>query len=252
MKSAALLLLLLAPAVQEKPVWSDEFDKDGAPDPAKWDYEVGLIRNGERQWYTKDRRENARVEGGNLVIEARKEKVEKASYTSASLVTKGKATWTSGRFEVRARLPRGRGVWPAAWLLGDRLKEDGWPACGEIDILEYVGFDPDTVHANIHNKAYNHMNGKGKGSPFKLPDPWKDFHVYAVDWTPERLEFSVDGKSFFTFANEKKGVDSWPYDRPHYLILNLAIGGSWGGQKGIDDAIFPQQFLIDYVRVYQR
>lgn len=250
MKSAALWILLLGPAAQEpKLVWSDEFDRDGPPDPAKWDVELGRIRNQEKQHY---RRENARVEGGHLVIEARKEAFEKAAYTSASVITQGKAAWTSGRIEVRAKLPRGRGVWPAIWLLGQRMPEVGWPACGEIDVMEYVGFDPDVVHANIHCKAYNHLNGKGKGAPFKLPEPWKDFHVYAVDWTAERLEFSVDGQRSFTFANEKKGVDSWPYDQPHYLILNLAVGGSWGGQKGIDDAIFPQQFRIDYVRVYQR
>lgn len=255
MKSLILLALLGVAPVQAGPgelVWSDEFDKPGAPDPAKWDYETGFVRNQERQWYTKDRRENARVEGGNLVIEARKEKFEKAQYTAASLVTKGRASWSQGRFEVRAKLPRGRGVWPAIWLLGDRLVEDGWPLCGEIDIMEYVGFDPETVHANIHCKSYNHLKGNGKGAKLPLAEPWKDFHVYAVDWTAERLEFSVDGKTYFTYANEKKGRESWPFDQPHYLILNFAVGGAWGGQKGIDDAVFPQQFLVDYVRVYRR
>jgi beta-glucanase (GH16 family) len=245
------LLLILLQAAPGKLVWSDEFDKEGAPDPAKWDFEVGLVRNQEKQYYTKGRPENARVEGGHLVIEARKEDWEKAKYTSASLVTKGKASWTGGRVEVRAKLPQGRGTWPAIWMLGESIGKVGWPACGEIDLMEFVGYDPGRVHANIHTKAYNHMNGKGKGSPLALAEPWKDFHVYAVDWTQEKLDFSVDGKVFFTYANEKKGAEVWPFDQPHYLILNLAIGGAWGGQKGIDDAIFPQQFRIDYVRVYQ-
>ncbi len=265
-----LLLSLTVQADEWSLVWSDEFDYTGLPNETKWDYEQGFIRNAESQYYTKARKENARVEGGHLIIEARKEdwpnpdyrpgsssrrsgrSREKAEYTSASLITKDKATWTYGRIEVRAKLPQGRGVWPAIWMLGTNIREVGWPRCGEIDIMEYVGFDPNTVCANVHMAKYNHAKGTGKGSKIKADKPYNSFHTYAVEWTPEKMDFFFDKQKYFTFENEHGGVDVWPFDQPHYLILNLAIGGSWGGQKGIDESIFPQQFLIDYVRVYQK
>lgn len=235
-----------------KLVWSDEFDASGLPDPKKWSYEVGRVRNRESQLYTEARKENARVEDGSLVIEARREKREGAEYTSASLHTKGKGEWKYGRIEVRAKLPTGRGLWPAIWMLGTSFKEVGWPRCGEIDIMENVGFDPDTIHANIHTQAYNHVKKTGKGSKTTVARPHEEFHVYAVDWQEDRLDFYVDGKRYFTYENDKKGAASWPFDRPHYLILNTAVGGSWGGQKGIDDTVFPQRYVVDYVRIYER
>jgi beta-glucanase (GH16 family) len=271
--AAAMPALLDAPARAAddwKLVWSDEFDKPGPPDPAKWAYEEGYVRNNERQYYTRGRSENARVEDGMLVIEARKENyaipaaapgtkaakrtkgATQAQYTSASLITKDKASWTYGRIEVRAKLPTGRGTWPAIWMLGTNIDRVGWPACGEIDIMENVGFDPDTIHANIHTKAYNHAIGTNKGSRTKVAKPYDDFHVYAIEWRPERMDFFVDKTKYFTFVNEGKGNDAWPYDKPQYLILNIALGGAWGGQKGIDDSIFPQKMLVDYVRVYQQ
>jgi beta-glucanase (GH16 family) len=231
--------------------WADEFDEEGLPDPSRWDYEQGFIRNNEAQYYTQSRLENARLEGGNLVIEARKELHLEAQYTSASLVTRGKAEWTYGRIEVRAQLPTGRGTWPAIWMLGVNIDQVGWPACGEIDIMENVGFDPDKIHANVHTEAYNHVKKTNKGASLSVESPYENFHVYAVDWFPDHLDFYVDDLKYFTFWNENSGPATWPFDQPHYLILNLAIGGSWGGMQGIDDAIFPQQFRIDYVRVYQ-
>jgi beta-glucanase (GH16 family) len=231
-------------------VWGDEFEKTGLPDPQKWEHEVGLIRNGEKQYYTKDRRENARVENGSLVIEARKEPFQNAGYTSASLTSK--ASWTYGRIEVRAKIPTGRGAWPAIWTLGKNIRTVGWPACGEIDIMENVGFDPDRIHANIHTAAYNHVKKTNKGNNLVIEKPYADFHVYAVEWTPERIDFFLDDRKYFSFAKEPGGDDVWPYDKPQYLILNFAVGGSWGGQKGIDDTIFPQKYLIDYVRVYRK
>ncbi|QEH36140.1 Beta-glucanase precursor [Aquisphaera giovannonii] len=253
-----LVLAAVSPARADdwKLVWSDEFEKAGAPDPAKWGYEHGLIRNDEKQFYTRNRPENARVEGGHLVIEARKEPWEeggkKAEYTSASLTTEGKHAWTHAKVEVRAKLPKGRGTWPAIWMLGSDIKKAGWPACGEIDIMEFVGYDPGLVHANIHTKKYNHMNKSGKGSSLKLPDASEAFHVYGVEWDAKEMHFSVDGKVYFTYKNEGSGPAAWPYDKPQFLILNLAIGGGWGGQKGIDDAIFPQPYVIDYVRIYEK
>ena len=247
-------------------IWSDEFDYTGPPNEAKWNYEKGFVRNRELQYYTSARKENARVENGHLVIEARKEiwpnpdyrddassrrwqrSRKAADYTSASLITKDKASWTYGRIEVKAKLPTGKGV----WMLGTNIREVGWPKCGEIDIMEYVGYDPNTVCANVHMAKYNHTKGTGKGSKIKADKPYASYHTYAVEWTPERMDFFFDEHKYFTFKNEHGGVDVWPFDQPHYLILNLAIGGSWGGQKGIDESIFPQKFLIDYVRVYRK
>jgi beta-glucanase (GH16 family) len=237
---------------QWKLVWSDEFEYTGPPDPKKWSYEVGFVRNREAQYYTKERQENARVENGVLLIESRREEFEKGKYTSASLHTKGKGEWRYGRIEVRAKLPTGRGMWPAIWMLGVNIGTAGWPRCGEIDIMENVGFDPDTIHANIHTQAYNHVKGTNKGAKITVEKPFKEFHVYAIEWFEDRIDCFVDGRKYFTFANEKKGDEVWPFDKPHYLILNAAIGGSWGGQKGIDDTIFPQKYAIDYVRVYEK
>src|SRR5262245_54983396 len=161
--------------------WQDEFDRPGLPDATRWDYEVGLIRNNERQYYTRARSENARVENGVLVIEARRERYEGADYTSASLTSR--ATWTYGRIDVRARLPKGRGTWPAIWMLGANIRAVGWPECGEIDIMEHVGFDPGRIHANIHTKAYNHVQGTNKGSSVVVPAPDEGFHLYSAVWS---------------------------------------------------------------------
>lgn len=260
-----------AGAGEWKLVWNDEFDRPGLPDPARWSYETGYLRNHEKQFYTRDRRENARVEGGMLIIEARKERYpipassaaagrrqrqgsagEFAEYTSASLTTHGKAAWTHGRIEVRAKLPAGRGTWPAIWTLGTDIGEAGWPACGEIDIMEHVGFDPGTIHANVHTAKYNHVKKTNKGDRTTVADASEAFHVYAIEWDAKTIAFFVDDRKYFTYTNEGSGREAWPFDREQYLILNLAIGGDWGGQKGIDDRIFPQRYTIDYVRVYQR
>jgi beta-glucanase (GH16 family) len=235
-----------------KLVWADEFNNEGLPDQSKWNYEVGFIRNREKQYYTKARLENARVENGTLIIESRKEKYEKGEYTSASLHTWHKAEWLYGRIEVRAKLPTGKGMWPAIWMLGTNRREVGWPTCGEIDIMENVGFDPDTIHANVHTRAYNHVKRTNKGSKIKAEKPYEQYHVYAIEWHEDRIDFFLDDEKYFTFENEGTGNDVWPYDKPHYLILNAAIGGSWGGQKGIDDTIFPQKYYIDYVRVFKK
>ena len=254
--ACALVLCWKLPVAQArvdewKLVWSDEFDAPGLPDAKKWSYEVGQLRNREAQYYTKERKENARVENGTLVIETRKEKHETAEYTSASLHTRGKGEWRRGRIEVRAKLPAGRGMWPAIWLLGTNMRDVGWPRCGEIDVMENVGFDPNMIHAHVHTQAYNHVKKTDKGSKIKIEKPYDAFHVFAVEWFDDRLDFYADGKKYFTFQNEKKGDAVWPFDRPQYLILNAAVGGSWGGQKGIDDGIFPQKYVIDYVRVYE-
>lgn len=236
-----------------KLVWSDEFNYKGLPDTSKWSFNTGGngFGNHEKEYYTKARLENARVENGHLIIEARKEDWEQNHYTSAKLVSKGKGDWLYGRFEVRAKLPRGRGTWPAIWMLASKTPMR-WPDDGEIDIMEHVGYDPGKIHGTVHTKSYNHVLGTQKSAIIDVTDCMDAFHVYAIEWTPEEIGFFVDGKKYFGFRNEHKTHAEWPYDSPFYMILNLAIGGDWGGQKGIDDSIFPQQMQVDYVRVYQK
>src|SRR5262245_39789250 len=229
-------------------VWQDEFDGQGLPDASRWNYEEGFIRNNEREYYTRARVENARLENGALVIEGRRERFQGADYTSASLTSR--ASWTYGRIDVRAKLPKGRGTWPAIWTLGTNIRDVGWPTCGELDIMEHVGFDPGRIHATIHTKAYNHVQGTAKGNSTVVSAPDAEFHVYSANWAQDRVEFFVDGQRYFMFAREAGGDAVWPFDKPQYLILNLAIGGSWGGQRGIDDDAFPARYEIDYVRVY--
>jgi beta-glucanase (GH16 family) len=232
-------------------VFSDEFDAPGAPDPAKWGYELGYIRNDEKQYYT-SRPENVRIEGGNLVVEGRKEAYQGFGYTSASLNTLGHFEFQYGRVEVRAKLPAGLGMWPAIWTLGVNRRTVGWPACGEIDIMENVGFEPVRIHGSVHTTAYNHTKGTQKTATIDIANPSGDFHVYALEWYRDRIDVFVDGQKYFTFRNEGTGTPVWPFDAPQYLLINLAIGGSWGGQKGIDDSIFPARYLVDYVRIYQQ
>lgn len=240
-----------AMAEEWKLIWSDEFDTPGLADSGKWSYEAGKIRNREAQYYTDARKENARIEDGCLVIESRKEDYQDAQYTSASLHTWKKVHVLYGRIEVRAQIPTGRGMWPAIWMLGINRNEVRWPECGEIDIMENVGFDPDIIQANVHTKDFNHIKGNGRGGKIKVEEPYNGFHIYAIDWFPDRIDFFYDSTKYFTIKNDGTGKGSWPFDAEHYLILNSAIGGAWGGQKGIDDSIFPQLFKIDYVRIYQ-
>jgi len=239
-------------------VWSDEFSKEGLPDPAKWSYDTGNgcpdlcgWGNNELQFYT-DRKENARVQNGFLILEAHREAMENSKFTSARLVTRFKGDWTYGRITVRARLPKGKGVWPAIWMLPTQSQYGGWPNSGEIDIMEYVGHIPDTVYGSIHTGRFNHIAGtqitKGVYSDMLS----RDFHEYAIEWDEDKIDFYFDNQLYQTFANNKEGPESWPFDQDFYLILNLAVGGNWGGQQGIDEFIWPQKMLVDYVRVFQR
>ena len=215
-----------APPTREgwKLVWGDEFDYTGVPDPAKWDYEVGYVRNNEAQYYTRARKENAWVEGGVLTITGQKEKFAippggrgkqgqtEAQYTAASLITRGKASWTYGRMEIRAKLPKGRGVWPAFWTLGT---SGGWPRGGEIDIMEYVGKDPNNVHSNLHfSLAGKHVSS---GGTVKVDNPWDEFHVYAMDWDSKRMDFYCDEAKYFSFDLSKADENGEnPYRKPQY------------------------------------
>ncbi|RYY22385.1 MAG: glycoside hydrolase family 16 protein [Chitinophagaceae bacterium] len=234
------------------PVWSDEFNYQGLPDSAKWNYDVGGHGwgNNELQFYTKGRAENARVEKGMLIIEARKEAWEGKEYTSARLVTKGKGDWKHGRIEVKAKVPRGRGTWPAIWMLGSNTPLK-WPDDGEIDIMEHVGYNQGFVHASVHTKKYHHSIGTQKTDTVVIGDLSEKFHVYSVEWNAEKVEVAVDGKVFFSYSNEHSGYEAWPFDNKLYLLLNVAVGGNWGGARGIDPSVYPVRMEIDYVRVFQ-
>ena len=232
-------------------VFSDEFDAAGVIDPAKWGYEIGYIRNDEKQYYT-SRSENVRAEGGSLVIEGRRETYQGYGYTSASINTRGRFEFLYGRVEVRAKLPTGNGTWPAIWMLGTNIGQVGWPTCGEIDVMENVGFEPTRIHGTVHTAAYNHVAGTAKGSSVTVANPWEDFHVYAMEWYSDHIDVFVDGQKYFTFRNEGAGSRTWPFDKPQYLLVNLAIGGAWGGQRGVDDSRFPHRYVVDYVRIYQQ
>lgn len=238
-------------APQWRLLWADEFQNDGKPDSGKWIYEYGKVRNNEAQFYTRDRLENARVKNGELVITAIKEPWEGSSYTSASVTTKGHFSFTYGKVEIRAKVPSGRGVWPALWTLGVNQAEVKWPMCGEIDIMEYVGFAPDALHFTVHTAAFNHIQKTQKGTHIQIPKACDEFHRYGLLWTHDRLIWFLDGQPVYSFANTGKGPREWPFGSPQYLLMNLAIGGSWGGARGIDDTIFPAEFRVDYVRVWQ-
>ena len=236
-----------------KLVWSDECDKPGLPDSTKWSYDMGGHGwgNNEKQYYTKGDTANANVKNGVLNIVARKIAGED-QYTSARLVTRHKGDWLYGRIEIRARLPRGRGLWPAIWMLPTEGEYGNWPASGEIDIMEHVGYNPDSVFTSVHTKAFNHIINTQKTTGFTVPNLYDEFHQYAIEWNRDKIDFLVDDHLQFSFSNSGKGFEEWPFDKPFHLILNIAVGGSWGGKKGIDENIFPGTMQIDYVRVWQR
>ncbi len=239
-----------------KLVWSDEFNQpDGSrPDPANWGLETGGNGwgNNELEYYT-DRTNNARIEDGKLVIEARTENYGGKNITSARMLTKGKWSWTYGRFEARIKIPRGQGIWPAFWMMGNSIGSAGWPTCGEIDIMENIGKEPGKVHGTIHGPGYS--GDAGIGGPFALPEGAKfadDFHVYSVDCESNVITWLVDNQPYFrvTPASLPKGRE-WVYNHPKFLLLNLAVGGGWPGYPDKTTTL-PQQMVVDYVRVYTR
>lgn len=251
--SSLLFSCLCLQAQKRKLVWSDEFNYKGLPDSTKWSYDTGNDGwgNNELEYYTKNRLENARVEDGKLIIEARKENYDGSNYTSARLVTKNKGDWKYGRIEVKAKIPKGKGMWPAIWMLSTDWEYGGWPESGEIDIMEKVGYIPDTVYGSIHTKSFNHIIHTQKTKGVYRKDLSDDFHLYAIEWTENKISFFVDDQKYQEFTNDHQGSDHWPFDKRFHLILNIAVGGNWGGKYGVDDSIFPQKMEVDYVRVYQ-
>ncbi|WP_430815117.1 family 16 glycosylhydrolase [Carboxylicivirga sp. RSCT41] len=239
-------------------VWEENFDGNSL-NPDNWTYEVNGSGGGnqELQYYT-DRTDNLRVEDGLLTIEARKEEYSGKQYTSARIVSKNKKDFTYGKVEVRLKVPKGRGTWPAFWMLG----YGGWPQAGEIDIMEHVGYDPNTFHCALHTANKNGMNGQNMHGSQSLDEPAADnWHIITMEWVEkefmgyDRIHIYVDGVKTKTFGETAQLQDSgdWPFNDPFYFIINLAIGGTWGGAHGVDDSMFenPVLFQVDYIKVYQ-
>lgn len=241
-------LVILSNAQNDKLIWEENFGgnelnmdswnfelNDGCPKLCGWG-------NNELQLYT---RKNHFLKDGMLIITAKK---EDSIYTSTRITTKKKVEIKYGKIEIRAKLPVGKGLWPAFWMLGSNIDEAGWPLCGEIDILEYIGKDPGQIFTSLHTKEShgNTINTK-KTSILDIED---NFHIYTANWTKDKIEFYVDYKLLYTFVPETKNEEFWPFNQPFYLLLNLAIGGNFGGPE-VDDSIFPQEFIIDYIRIYQ-
>ena len=233
-------------------VWSDEFDGNTV-NTNNWKFETGASGwgNSELQNYTNGA--NAEVKDGKLILTAEKLDDNKVagSYSSTRMITKGKKEFTYGKMEIRAKLPSGKGIWPAIWMLGENIDNVGWPACGEIDIMEYVGYQPNTIHSTVHTTSGSGNNGDGSSKALETAE--EDFHVYGLIWTQEELLFYTDSPENVThkYNPSTKTDNNWPFDKPHFFILNIAVGGTWGGAQGIDNSIFPQTMEIDYVRVYQ-
>jgi len=239
-------------------VWSDEFNYKGLPDSTKWNYETGDNGwgNNEKEYYMEKSLENSYSDGDKLHIVALHKDMGHSNYTSAKLNTYQIFSLQYGKIEVMAKLPAGKGTWPAIWMLPESLINgtEEWPLCGEIDIMEHVGKNPGFIHVSLHSKLYNHVLNTQITHFEKIQDVFGTFHKYSVEWSKDSMVFNIDDKLFYA---TKKGEDGristnegWPFDKPYYLILNLAIGGNWGGE--IDDSIFPVEMQVDYVRIYQK
>jgi beta-glucanase (GH16 family) len=240
--------------------WSDEFDGAGGslPDSSKWVIESGGAGwgNNELETYT-SRAENAQLQGGNLVITASRETYTGAdgisrNYTSARLKTAGKFSQKYGRFEARIKIPQGQGMWPAFWMLGDNIDAAGWPACGEIDIMENIGKEPAIVHGSMHGPGYS--GAAGPTAAYTLPSGKvaDDFHIFSVEWEPSAVRFYMDGNLYETRTPaDLPAGKSWVFDHPFFLLLNVAVGGDWPGSPD-STTVFPQTMQVDYVRVYAK
>jgi beta-glucanase (GH16 family) len=236
-------------------VWADEFSGQGLPDGSKWSSETGFLRNEEKQYYTGDRPENIRQENGLLILECRSEDYvtpdqRTVRFTSGSLTTRNKASWRYGRFEIRAKMPRGKGTWASLWLMGESdSRGKPWPACGEIDIAEHVGKEPDNIYGTVHFQK----EGRHRFKAFQTDEaaPEEEFHLYAMEWDPKEISFQLDGEEYGSFrvrrADEGEGN---PFRNSFYLMITLALGGTWGGE--IEEAALPQKLQVDYVRIYAR
>lgn len=231
--------------VTTAPVWADEFDSNGAPNSSKWGFDIGTGSGGwgnnEAQYYT-NRSDNVKVENGFLKIITKKEDFQGSKYTSARLKTQGKFSIKYGKIEIRAKLPAGRGTWPALWMLGDNIGTAGWPACGEIDIMEHTGNNLNKILGTLHYSGRS--GGNADSSSKTISNATTEFHVYSIDWRADSIKFYIDNQLFKNFTN----TSSLPFNQNFFLIMNCAMGGNLGG--AIDSNFSSTTFEIDYVRVY--
>jgi beta-glucanase (GH16 family) len=249
---AVTTLQAFSQSPKKKLIWSEEFNYKGLPNPKKWVYETGFVRNSEKQFYTKDRLENAEVKSGNLVITSLKEEYQGAAYTSASINTLNKQSFEGDiRVEIKAKLPAGKGIWPALWMMGTNMNQVGWPKCVEFDIMEFVGHTENTVHANLHwwDSASTQSNKKtSKGSTINFSDLHTNYHVYGLERRGDSIKVFVDDQVYLRVKAPETAYNG-SFTGPLYLLINTAVGGEWGGP--IDDSIFPQKYYVDYVRVFK-
>ena len=244
-------------------LWSDEFDGDEL-DLMKWNklsWRPGWVNN-ELQAYT-ERDTNIFLENGYLILQGLIDpgysgidytgNNYNTDYTSGRINTDNKFSTTYGKFDIRAKLPKGKGSWPAIWMLGESISSIGWPDCGEIDIMEHVGYDEGMIHGSVHTEDYNHMYNTQKSGSKYIENVTDAFHVYSLEWSPFYLRYLIDDEPFFFVYNDSNGDNGrWPFDDPHYIILNLAIGGDWGGVQGVSASDFPMRMMVDYVRVFKQ
>lgn len=242
-----LAVSLMGCQAQRELVWEENFNGDRISEE-NWNFDLGDgcpqlcgWGNNELQSYTK---ENHVVNNGLLKIAAKK---ENGIYTSTRITSKGKHEFKYGRIEIKAQLPIGKGLWPAFWMLGSNIDSVGWPLCGEIDILEYVGREPETIFTTLHT-ADSHGNSKNTRKD-SVPGIEEGFHIYAIDWTEDKIDFFIDDDLFYSFEPKQKNKETWPFDQPFYIIVNLAVGGNFGGAE-VDDTVLPQEFIVDYIKVY--
>lgn len=232
-------------------VWNEEFNGK-LLNPVAWIHETGGTGwgNNELQNYTTSEK-NAFLSGGYLVIEARKEQSGSNAYTSARIISKDKKTFTYGRIDIRAKLPSGKGIWPALWMLGNNISQVGWPACGEIDIMEYLGHETSKVYGTLHwgPKWDNHIY-KGGNIMLSSGHFYEQFHVFSLLWTADKLTILLDNSPYFSLRKDEITGGEYPFDKPHFFILNVAVGGNWPGNPD-NTTQFPQRMIIDYIRVYQ-
>lgn len=234
------------PVVEKKLFWAEEFDKDGAPNPAVWGYDIGNGDNGwgnsEKEFYT-NRPENIIIKDGILKITAQKESYSGFNYTSSRIQSMNKFSFTYGRVDIRAKLPSGGGTWPALWMLGSNIQTVGWPACGEIDIMENKGNEPNKIYGTMHHP--NHSGANGDSGNTTITNPSTEFHIYSVDWSASTIKMYVDNKLYYTFNNNS----SLPFNKDFFLILNVAMGGNFGG--AIDPNFVSSSMEVDYIRIYK-
>lgn len=232
--------------------WSDEFDYSGLPDPSRWDYEIGYVRNNEAQYYVEGQIENSRVANGMLYINATLYNSRPNPITSASIITKVKKHFLYGRLEARLKMPKGKGTWPAFWTMGTNRDVVGWPACGEIDIMEWLGFEPQYVFGSLHKANDQNIDKPFIGPYFAPVDDLSDkFHVYALEWDSTSVSFYFDTVRYAHWTAQDMPASEWAqFTKPHYLLLNLALGGDSGG--AIDSTRFPFTYTVDYVRYYSK